>query len=304
MGLNFCTAEMSSILNAQRIAIGTAQFGMDYGIANQVGQVIFSEAASILQSAATAGLNTLDTAIAYGDSETRLGQIGVNQWQIVSKLPQLPDRSLGVNAWVRASVMGSLERLKVSCLGVLLLHHPADLLGSQGHALYAAMTELKSLGLVERIGISIYQPDELDTLLECMAFDVVQAPFNIFDRRLIDSGWLGRLRDLGVELHVRSVFMQGLLLMPGALRPAKFQRWQSLWDEWERWLSVHQLTPLEACLRYALSFNEIQRVIVGVDTPGQLKEIIMSASGFLPPVSVGLRSADVALLNPSNWHRL
>ena len=295
---------MSSGLNTRRLALGTAQFGLNYGIANQAGQVLVRDVATILDCAAAAGLDTLDTAIAYGDSEDRLGQIGVNQWQIVSKLPQLPDRSLDVSAWVRASVMGSLERLKVSCLGGLLLHHPADLLGSQGDALYAAMAELKSLGVVKKIGISIYQPDELDTLLEHMAFDVIQAPFNILDRRLIDSGWLGRLRDLGVELHVRSVFMQGLLLMPSALRPAKFQRWQPLWDEWERWLSVHQLTPLEACLRYALSFNEIRRVIVGVDTPGQLKEIMTAASGNLPPVSVGLRSTDVALLNPSNWHQL
>lgn len=295
---------MSSVLNTRRLALGTAQFGLNYGIANQAGQVLVNDAATILDCAAAAGLDTLDTAVAYGDSEERLGQIGVNQWQIVSKLPQLPDRSLDVSAWVRASVMGSLERLKVSCLGGLLLHHPADLLGSQGDALYAAMVELKSLGVVKKIGISIYQPDELDTLLEHMAFDVVQAPFNILDRRLIDSGWLGRLRDLGVELHVRSVFMQGLLLMPGALRPAKFQRWQALWDEWERWLSVHQLTPLEACLRYALSFNEIRRVIVGVDTPGQLKEIMTAASGNLPPVPASLRSTDVAFLNPSNWPQL
>jgi aryl-alcohol dehydrogenase-like predicted oxidoreductase len=288
----------------RRLALGTAQFGLNYGIANQAGQVRVNDAATILDYAAAAGLDTLDTAIAYGDSEERLGQIGVDQWQIVSKLPQLPDQSHDVSAWVHASVAGSLERLKVSCLGGLLLHHPADLLSSHGDALYAAMAELKSQGVVKKIGISIYQPDELDTLIGRMVFDVVQAPFNILDRRLIDSGWLGRLHDLGTELHVRSVFMQGLLLMPSALRPGKFQKWQPLWDDWDRWLSVHQLTPLEACLRYVLSFNEIRRVIVGVDTPGQLKEIMTAASGNLPPVPVGLRSIDVALLNPSNWHQL
>ena len=295
---------MSTVLNTSRLALGTAQFGLNYGIANQTGQVPVSDAVTILDGARVAGLDTLDTAIAYGDSEHRLGQIGVKQWQIVSKLPQLPDRLPDVGAWVRASVMGSIERLNLSCLGALLLHHPADILGTQGEALYAAMVELKSLGLVKKIGISIYQPDELDALLEHMAFDVVQAPFNILDRRLIDSGWLGKLRDLKVELHVRSVFMQGLLLMPATLRPAKFQRWQPLWAEWDRWLSAHQLTPLEACLRYALSFNEIQRVIVGVDTPRQLKEIVAAASGELPSVPFGLRSNDAALLNPSNWPHL
>ncbi len=294
---------MSSILTS-RIALGTAQFGFNYGVANQSGQVLVSEAATIIGAAKAAGLDTLDTAIAYGDSEERLGKIGVTQWQIVSKLPQLPDKSLDVCAWIRASVMGSLDRLKVTCLSGLLLHHPTDLLGPQGKALYAALLELKGLGIVKKIGISIYQPEELDRLLECMKFDVVQAPFNILDRRLIDSGWIGRLNNLGVELHVRSVFMQGLLLMPAAQRPTKFQRWQHLWDEWARWLLVHHLTPLEACLRYVLSFNEIRRVIVGVDTFGQFKEILTATSGHLPPVPIGLRSSDVALLNPSNWHHL
>jgi len=288
----------------RRIALGTAQFGLNYGIANQAGQVRLGDVATILDCAGATGVDTLDTAIVYGDSEERLGQVGVKQWQIVSKLPRLPDLAIDVGGWVRASVMGSLERLKVPCLGGLLLHHPADLLGSQGDALYAAMVELKSRGVVKKIGISIYQPNELDTLLEHMAFDVVQAPFNVFDHRLIDSGWLGRLRALGVELHVRSVFMQGLLLMPSALRPAKFQRWQPLWDEWDTWLSAHQLTPLQACLRYALSFQEIQRVIVGVDTPRQMNEIIAAAAGSLPPVPVVLKSNDVALLNPFNWHQL
>lgn len=295
---------MSSVLSTSRLALGTAQFGLNYGIANQLGQIFIDDAATILDCAAAAGLDTLDTAIAYGDSEERLGQIGVNKWQIVSKLPRLPDHCHGVGAWVHASVMSSLDRLKVSGLAGLLLHHPADLLGSQGEALYAAMHEMKSLGLVRKIGISIYHPDELDTLPKRMAFDLVQAPFNILDRRLIDSGWLGRFHDLGVELHVRSVFMQGLLLMPGAMRPAKFQRWRPLWNEWDHWLGVHQLTPLEACLRYALSFNEIKRVIVGVDTLGQLKEIMTATSGNLPPVPIGLRTTDVALLNPSNWHQL
>ena len=304
MGSHIGTSKMSPVLKLSRLALGTAQFGLNYGVANQRGQVPVNDITAILNGASLAGVDTLDTAIAYGDSEKRLGEAGVNRWQIVSKLPQLPDNLTDVAAWVRAAVKGSMERLNVPCLCGLLVHHPADLLSSHGDALYAALSELKLLGLVGKIGISIYQPDELNPLFDRMTFDVVQAPFNIFDRRLIDSGWVGKLHALGVELHVRSVFLQGLLLMPATQRPCKFQRWQPLWDEWERWLHEHQLTPLEACLRYALSFNEIGRVIVGVDSPQQLTEIIAAASGALPPIPSGLRSTDVALLNPSNWHQL
>ena len=295
---------MSAILNSSRLTLGTAQFGLNYGIANNAGQVHVSDAAAILDYAASKGLDTLDTAIAYGDSEARLGEIGIKRWQIVSKLPQLPDLTFDVRGWVRSSVMGSLERLKVSSLGALLLHQPADLLGTQGDALYAAMVELKTEGVVKKIGISIYGPDLLDSLLDHLAFDIVQAPFNILDHRMIDSGWLGRLHHMGVEIHVRSAFMQGLLLMPSTSRPTAFKLWQPLWNEWERWLIDHQLTPVEACLRYALSFNQIKRVIVGVDTQSQLKEIIESAAGNLPPIPAKLRSTDATLLNPSNWNKL
>ena len=295
---------MSSILSTRRLALGTAQFGLDYGIANHAGQVRADEVAAILRSSTDAGLEMLDTAIAYGDSEARLGQMGVHDWQVVSKLAPLPDGTVDVRAWVNSAVMGSLARLKVATLSGLLFHQTSDLLGQQGDSLYAAVSALKSHGLVKKIGISIYQPDELTPICERMSFDIVQAPFNIFDRRLIDSGWMNRLHAMGVELHVRSVFMQGLLLIPAAQRPAKFQRWQPLWDEWARWLHLHQLTPLEACLRFVLAFSEPRRVIVGVDTSAQLAEILQAAQGALPLLSPALQSNDVDLLNPSNWHHL
>lgn len=287
-----------------RIALGTVQFGMSYGVANQSGQVDIEEAAAILACAYSAGLDTLDTAVAYGESEAQLGQMGVGDWQIISKLAPLPQSTLDVNAWVNASVRGSLARLNVSFLDGLLLHRASDILGPQGQALYRALIGLKAQGLVKKIGISIYQPDELEAIFDQMHFDIVQAPFSIFDRRLVASGWLKRLHDVGVEVHARSVFLQGLLLMPYAERPAKFLRWQSLWDEWDRWLLCKQLTPLEACLRYVLAFSEIHRVIVGVDTAAQLKEILSASGGVLPPVPAELQSRDVALLNPSNWHLL
>lgn len=301
MGSDLCTAKVSSTLSLSRLALGSAQFGLNYGIANQTGQVCLSGAAAILGAAELAGFNTLDTAIAYGDSEERLGKIGVKRWQIVSKLPRLPDMLPDVGAWVRTSVLGSLERLNVPSLHGLLLHHPADLVGPQGTALQIAIKELKALGLVRKIGISVYDPEELTTLLKLMSVDIVQAPFNILDRRLIHSGWLGKLQELRIEIHTRSVFMQGLLLMPQQLRPARFHKWQTLWDEWECWLNVHKLTPIQACMRYALSFDEIKRIIVGVDTPIQLGEIIAAASGEVPPVPYGLQTTDVTLLNPSHW---
>lgn len=286
----------------KRLAIGTAQFGLIYGISNRRGQVSIDAARAILRHAEASGLNTLDTAMAYGDSEQRLGEAGVSQWQVVSKLPSIPDGCSDIADWVGALVSASLQRMQIRQLHGLLMHRPEQLLGTQGEALFKALTQLKNEERVQKIGVSIYAPEELDALCTRFDFDIVQAPFNPLDRRLIDSGWLNRLSRQGTEVHVRSVFLQGLLLMQEGARPKKFNRWQGLWGRWQQWLAESKLTPLQACLRYALAQPEIERVVVGVESEAQLKEILLAAEGDIPAVPAELNCCnDLDLINPSRW---
>lgn len=283
----------------QRLAIGTVQFGMRYGIANEMGQVAPEAVATILRSAWDAGLNTLDTAVGYGDSEQRLGETGIGDWQVISKLPVAP--AAGVSRWVRETAEGSISRLKISKLRGLLLHRPQQLLEQEGDALLRALTQLRDEGRVEKIGVSVCDPEELAALSKRFQFDLVQAPFNIVDRRAATSGWLERLRQSGVEIHTRSAFLQGLLLMGSRKRPERFARWQRLWDTWDEWLGERALTPLQACLGYVLSQPEIDRVVVGVDSLGQFREILAAASTQVRDVPEELRSDDRDLINPSAW---
>lgn len=287
-----------------RLALGTVQFGLEYGVANNAGRVNLDEAGKILAEAAHAGINMLDTAIAYGDSESTLGKIGVAGWHIVTKLPEMPDTCTNVAEWVEAQIRESLNRLGVQQLHAVLLHRPAQLLEARGPQLFAALERLKILGYTKKIGISIYDPSELDSLFRDMHFDLVQTPLNILDRRLVTSGWAQRLRSSGTELHVRSAFLQGLLLMPAANRPPKFNRWQSLWSEWERWLNETGLSPVEACLRYVMSVEEVDNVVVGVDSAAQLHEIHAAAIGVLPGLPDWPQTIDPVLLNPALWSRL
>lgn len=284
-----------------RLALGTAQFGFAYGIANAGGQIDRDEARAIISRAWAAGIDTMDTAIAYGQSEQRLGEVGVHAWHVVSKLPALPNDCTDISSWVNASVEGSLARLKVGRLRGLLLHRPQQLLGPQGKALHHALVQLKDSGKVEKIGISIYGPDELDELWPHYQFDLVQGPFNVFDRRLAVSGWLPRLHGEGVEIHVRSVFLQGLLLATPGTPPVGFDRWAPLWSAWQTWLRDAGLTPLQASLGHALSFPEISRVIVGVDSLRQLNEILHAASLGALSAPDFLASDDPDLLNPARW---
>jgi aryl-alcohol dehydrogenase-like predicted oxidoreductase len=259
------------------------------------------EAAAILEGARAGGVDMLDTAIAYGDSEARLGELGTEGFHIVSKLPPLPDKCVDVAAWVEAQVRGSVERLGCVSLWGLLLHHADDLVGPRGGELYEALSRVRRDGLVQRIGVSIYAPAELDGLAG-FDLDVVQAPFNVFDTSLRDSGWLRRLADEGTEVHVRSIFLQGLLLMSDDQRPAKFGRWSAVWSRWDAWVAESGMSPLEVCVRHALSFTEISRVVVGVDSVRQLRDLLGAAAQDARALQLpDFHAAYPDLINPSRW---
>ncbi|MGI9343055.1 MAG: aldo/keto reductase [Gammaproteobacteria bacterium] len=285
---------------AGRLALGTAQFGLDYGIAN-AGRVPPADVAAILATAAAAGVDTLDTAIAYGDSEAALGDAGVSGWRVITKLPGLPERLPAIGDWVREQVAASLDRLKLDRLEGVLLHQPADLLGNAGPELAAALERIRSDGMTAAVGISIYDPAELPALVTVMRPDIVQAPFNVLDRRLESSGWLARLAADGVRVHVRSAFLQGLLLMDADARPDYFERWRTLLDQWRSWCDHQRRSPSSLALGFALAQSNIERVVVGVDSPAQLDAAIEAAGGKpnLPPDA--LQNDDPDLLNPSNW---
>ncbi|SUX29961.1 aldo/keto reductase [Chromobacterium vaccinii] len=287
-----------------KLALGTVQFGMEYGVANAAGRTTKEEASSILRLARQANMDMLDTAIAYGDSESVLGLLGVQSWKIVTKLSAVPDGCSNVGLWVREQVNASLKRLGTSKLYALLLHRPAQLFEENGRALFAALQLLKAEGLVEKTGVSVYGPTELKLIFNHFPLDLIQAPLSIVDRSLVDSGWGDRLKRAGVEIHTRSAFLQGLLLMPAHSRPVKFNRWENVWSEWERWLTMTGLTPLQACLRYANTLDCVDRVVVGVDSVRHLSQIIEAVTGELPSLPSFKPLQDDRLINPASWNQL
>jgi aryl-alcohol dehydrogenase-like predicted oxidoreductase len=132
----------------------------------------------------------------------------------------------------------------------------------------------------------------------------VQAPFNLIDRRIYTSGWLKRLKKTGIEIHTRSAFLQGLLLMPRSQIPLKFEPWSDLWNRWQDWLNDGDVTSVQACLAYPLSFTEVDRVVVGADSINQLKQIIVAHFYKTPDRFIDLHCEAEELINPSLWNQL
>ena len=283
-----------------KLALGTVQFGMNYGLANTSGQISMDEANLILSKARSAGIDTLDTAIAYGDSEQVLGELDLNGFQVITKLPEVPVVD-DVHAWVKEQFLASLSRLKCSRVHALMLHRPAQLMSGIGQDIWDALIAFKSDGMIEKIGVSIYSPDGLNQIFDRFPIDLVQIPVNVFDRSLENSGWAEKAQQQGIEIHARSIFLQGLLLMPAAQRPKKFERWQELFHKWDQWLVAESMSPLQACLRYVESLSFVDKMIVGVDSLKQLDQILEAADGVAIEGPSFHATQEKLLINPARW---
>lgn len=290
--------------NISKLALGTAQFGSSYGVANKTGLVEPNEICKILELCRCYGISTIDTAIDYGNSELTLGKYDLSNSRIITKLPSIPINGVSIATWINCEVEKSLSRLNIPKLNGLLLHRPQQLLSSSGSEIYKSIQQLKKENLVESVGISIYNPTDLNQLCNKYHFDLVQAPFNILDQRMLDSGWFAKLNAIGTEVHVRSVFLQGLLLIKKDQRPQKFSRWNSLWKKWDEWLNLSGQNPIEACLRFPLSIPEVKKVVVGVDSYFQLEQLLQAAKGTTVALPKGIATNDINLLNPSMWSQL
>jgi aryl-alcohol dehydrogenase-like predicted oxidoreductase len=288
---------MSSL---SKLALGTVQFGTQYGINNNRGVIAPGEIDQILSLANRSGINLLDTAPTYGVAERAISKVA-GKFKIVTKITGIPTGDDQIHNLLFKQVNTSLARLEVSRVFGILLHRPMQLLEKEGEIIYSTLQKLKSDGLVEKIGVSIYDPSELDKLTQFYDFDIVQAPLNIFDRRLINSGWMQRLDKMGVELHVRSVFLQGLLLVEPEKRHPKFERWGKLFKQYDNWLITLNMSRLQASIRYALSFDTINNVIVGIDGIDHLESIIRAAPGPIPKFPDDLFTDDINLINPLSW---
>lgn len=286
-----------------KLALGTAQFGLNYGIANSTGQTPRDETCRIIQSAWEFGLDTLDTASAYGESEQVLGEIGVSGWNIVSKVPPFKNGGTEGRRWVLDHVQRSLAKLGVKQLGGLLLHDASDLLDSEGLRIKAGLAEAKAEGFVAKIGYSIYGPEQLTRLLDVLPPDLIQAPLNIFDQRLVNTGWLNRLMNAGVEVHTRSVFLQGLLLMPPQMRPASFNVWHKLWEQWDKLAQERGESRLDLCMGFVRQHSGVSRVVVGVDNLQHFNQLVEAWKTDLAVDCTALACSNPLLVEPVNWKK-
>ena len=283
-----------------RIVLGGAQLGLPYGILNGGETLSREEVARILDTAVDHGIDSIDTAIAYGQSESIIGETSQNRFKIISKLPPLPVDISNVSEWVHSQVQGSLSRLKCTSLDALLLHRPQDLTGAQGAELYAAIGSLMAEKMIHRFGVSIYSPDDLEGLIGTFDIHVVQAPLNVFDRRIL--GVTDQLSALNIEVHARSVFLQGVLIASPKDRPQRFEPWSEHFALFDEWVRSSGVSAMACCLGFALQQPGIAKLVIGTTSAESLDEIMNSIPNSVLEVPTHLQSSVEQLIDPRFWN--
>ncbi|MGB2870023.1 MAG: aldo/keto reductase [Bacteroidota bacterium] len=283
-----------------KLALGSAQFGLPYGINNKSGMVTDADLEKIFRFSRLQRIDTIDTAHAYGVSEQRIGEHlrGTDDFRVVSKV------SAGNSSGVHEQFSESLARLHQKRLYGYLVH---DFVTFEQHRdLWSALVELREQGRVEKIGFSLYYPSQLDVLLDLgLEFDLVQFPYSIFDQRF--SPYFAELQRRHVEVHARSVFLQGLaFLNPETLRGPLLKARRNLNNL--RALSEKSSLKIEdLCLNFVLLNIFISRAVVGIDNAQQLERLAESelkarlVESYLP-VLKEFRVDDEDVLLPMNWN--
>ena len=285
-----------------KLALGSANFGLDYGVANNSGRIAKSELADILVFAKAVRIEIIDTAQAYGDSEARIGSLcNDTQFNFVTKIgAEFTNQTLDHD--VINCVKESCSRLNQSRLYAVMLHRPEVLLGNKGNEVVRELQILKEQGIISKIGVSVYSPAILTAISSVLAVDIVQVPFNLFDQQISSSGWSEELKSNGVEIHTRSVFLQGLLLIQQSGLPDYFMKyWPAHFEAWYKFLNDNKADALEVALKFALKQDWIDKIVVGVDNVSQLKELIKIEKSSEQIEFPLLACDDANLIDPSKW---
>ena len=269
-------------MTASKLCIGTAQFGLEYGITNSSGLVPDEEVSRIISTGISHGITMIDTASCYGVAEERIGRCirSAEEMSVISKLSKGKTSSfskLSKDAW-NAELEKSLSSLQRESLEGLMLHHAGDLKKRGGGYLLEWLVDIKEQGLVKNLGVSVYGPEEVEGI-DWKTFSMIQIPYSIYDQRFELSGHISSLSQMGVQVFARSIYLQGLILARDDL----------LFPEWvDGSTRKHHVNFVEACkkkgksqvevaLGFVLSSPDIYRCVIGLTSERELSDAIDKA---------------------------
>ena len=285
-----------------KICIGSANFGMEYGL-DKKSPLLKKDIKEIFEFLKKE--NTIDTAANYKNSEIIIGKYSTKKFKIITKIKKIPKGVNDLEKWLKNEIYTSCKKLRVNKIYGLLVHDTQDLKNKKkAKKIYKTFDILKKSKIIEKIGLSIYNPNELDLYLKNYNFEIVQAPLNIFDRRIINSGWLKKINEKGIEFFARSIFLQGLLIKDINKIDKFFSPYKKKFEKFETWTQKLNISKVEACIRFVNSYREVDKVIVGINNKMHFFENykFLKKDKLIVPNSLEIKSGKI--LNPKLWKKV
>lgn len=263
-----------------KLGLGCSQLGLDQPPAAPRGRPPEREAVEALQIAARTGLKILDAQVQFPRAETLIGNLmpRPNPFRTLVRCVR-PDRGPD---HVEDELRQCLRRLRLDKADTVMVQSAGDLFSSHGPAMWDRLKKLRDEGLFQGVGVSVFASDDPVGLARRFKPDVLQAPVSLLDQRLIVSGALAEIAGLGVEVHLRSIFLQGLLFLPPDRMPVALRGQAGPLSRVRRLIAEGRSDPLQAALWFALSRPEAHHVIVGVASAAELQAVIAAAASAPP----------------------
>ena len=283
-----------------KLSIGSAQFGFRYGICNKIGIVKKQEVKKIINYCKIKKINSIDTAQGYGNSHKILGSLNLNKFQITTKISNIKKKKINdLESFVNLEVDKILKELNKKKVYALLIHDVSQLRGKFGKNLYKVLQNLKKNKKIIKLGISVYTKKELDFILKNYNIDIVNLPVSVANQEFCKNNYLLKLKKKNIEIHVRSIFLQGLLLSNYKYLPKRFKN-NKFFLEWFNWLKINNYNSLEASLGFIKDIKYIKKIIIGVDNYYQLTMIVKAYKKSMK-FNFKKFSQSSILRTPSKW---
>jgi len=299
-------------MKENKLGFGTAHFGLDYGLANKSGKPEENKAFEIMKYAAEKGINYFDTAYSYGNSEIIIGKFlnfhknYKNKVNIITKMPSLEEEKLDEKN-INDRFFESLYRLDQKSIFCYMVHDFNDI-KNNSYLISNTLFKLKNDGYIKKIGVSVYDENQINFLLRNFDFDLIQVPINVFDQRLLKDDILLDLKKRGIEIYARSVFLQGLIFLDRDNLPLKFKSIEKYLEKINN-ISLKFNIPKEGiALLFINSINEIDRIIIGVEKIEQIKKNIgaLNRSKDFTKIERAINFQDlfiknIKMIDPRKW---
>jgi len=282
-----------------KLGLAAAQFGLGAATPPR-GRSPEAETQSIFSVAARSGLSVLDTSGVFGRAETLLGELlprptPFRMTLAAARCDRGPD-------FIEAEARASLGRLKITRADTIIVQSAGELFGPHGAALWQRLQKLRDEGLFAKIGVSVHASDDPVGIARRYKPDIIQAPASLLDQRLLVDGTLAEVAGLGVEVQLRSIFLNGLLFLPPDRIPAPLKGASSSISRVRRLIAEGRSDPLQAALGFALSRKEATVVLVGVTSAAELSAVVAAAASPPPDLDWdGMAIEDPQALDANTW---